>query len=120
MLTAKRVLRVLVVEDDDDSREMLSRVLRRQGHEVRPFGHANGGVDPMAVHDPDVALLDVRMPGRSGDDLARELAQRCPHTRIIFLTGEDNIGRLKTAVPTSMVIRKPIDFAVLLQLLSCI
>ena len=120
MLTAQRVLRILVVEDDDDSRDLLSRVLRRHGHEVRPFGHANGGVDPMAIHDPDVALLDVRMPGRSGDDLARELAQRCPRTRIIFLTGEDNIGRLKAAVPSCMVIRKPIDFSVLLQLLTSI
>jgi CheY-like chemotaxis protein len=120
MVTAQRVLRVLVVEDDDDSRELLSRLLRGHGHEVKSFAHANGGVDPMAIHDPNVALPDVRMPGRSGDDLARELAQRCPRTRIIFLTGEDNIGRLKTAVPTSIVIRKPIDFAVLLQLLSCI
>ena len=120
MVKAKGTKRLVVVEDDADSRDLLSRLLRRSGFEVTSFEDGNGGVDALAVLDPHVALLDVRMPGRSGDDLARELAQRCPHTRIIFLTGEDNIGRLKTAVPTSMVIRKPIDFAVLLQLLSCI
>ena len=120
MVTAQRPIRVVVVEDDDDSREVLSRLLRGHGHEVKTFAHANGGVAPMTIHDPHVALLDVRLPGRSGDDLARELAQQSPHTRIIFLTGEENIGRLKTAVPASMVIRKPVDFAVLLQLLSCV
>ncbi len=111
--------RVLVVEDDDDSREALCRLLRCKGFEVTAFPHANGGVDSMAICDAHFALLDVRMPGRSGDDLGRELALRCPNTRIIFLTGEDALHDLKAAVPSSFVIRKPIDVALLFELMSC-
>lgn len=112
--------RVLVVEDQDDSREILSRLLRKRGCEVKSFAHANDNLDAMALFDPNVALVDVRMPGRSGDELAPDLIERCPGTRIIFLTGEAKLDNLKAAVPSCLVLQKPVDFAVLSQLLDCL
>ena len=112
--------RVLVVEDEDDSRHVLSVMLLMRGCEVKAFPHANGNLNEMAEFDADVALLDVRMPGRTGDELAPDLLKRCPKTRIIFLTGEAKPGLLKAAVPACLVLQKPLDFAVLLTLLDTI
>jgi DNA-binding NtrC family response regulator len=112
--------RVLVVEDQDDSRGILSRMLRKRGCDVKAFAHANDNLDAMAAFDRDVALVDVRMPGRSGDELAPDLIRRCPGTRVIFLTGEAKLDNLKAAVPSCLVLRKPVDFAVLGRLLDCL
>jgi FixJ family two-component response regulator len=67
----------------------------------------------------DIALLDVRMPGRCGDDFGRELRARCPKTMIVFVTGEELLEPLKEVVPDCYVLRKPLDAAVLLELLEC-
>ena len=120
MSPVRTLTRILLVEDHDDSRFALDQLLRHRGFEVEAFAHANGNIDAMAEFDPHVALLDVRMPGRSGDELAPELIQRCPGTQIIFLTGESRLDSLKSAVPSCLVIRKPVDVAVLLQLIDCL
>ena len=67
----------------------------------------------------DIALLDVRIPERCGDDYGRELRERCPKTMIVFVTGEALIEPLKQTVPGCVVLRKPIDCDVLLELLAC-
>jgi len=111
--------RVLLLEDHDDSREILGELLRRSGFEVTAYDRCK----PAEVHledcDMDIALLDVRMPERCGDDFGRELRKRCPQTMIVFVTGEALIEPLKAAVPDCYVLRKPIDAAVLLELLEC-
>ena len=48
-----------------------------------------------------------------------ELRRRCPKAMIVFVTGEELIHPLKQAVPDCFVIRKPLDSAVLLELLAC-
>ena len=78
---------------------------------------------PAEVHlrdcDIDIALLDVRIPGRCGDDFAIELRRRCPNVAIVFITGEDSTDPLKAAVPDCLVFHKPFDPVVLLELLAC-
>jgi DNA-binding response OmpR family regulator len=111
--------RVLLLEDHDDSRELLGELLRRSGFEVTAYDRCR----PAEVHlekcDMDIALLDVRMPGRCGDDFGRELRARCPQAMIVFVTGEELLEPLKAAVPDCFVLRKPVDAAVLLELLEC-
>ena len=111
--------RVLVIDDDDDSREILGRLLRRSGFEVTSYNGCKPAEPHLEACDIDIALLDVRMPVRCGDDFGRELRQRCPKTMIVFVTGEALVEPLKAAVPDCFVLRKPIDAAVLLELLTC-
>jgi DNA-binding response OmpR family regulator len=110
--------RVLVLEDHDDSRELLAAVLRGSGFDVHCYDRCAAAEPHLAAGDIDIALLDVRMPQRCGDDFARELRERCPQTMIVFITGEDAIDRLKACVPGCFVLRKPFDVAVLLELLD--
>src|SRR5688572_17216521 len=111
--------RVLLLEDHDDSREMLGELLRQSGFHVTAYDRCKPAEVHLARCDMDIALLDVRMPERCGDDFGRELRARCPKTMIVFVTGEELIAPLKAAVPDCYVLRKPFDAAVLLELLEC-
>lgn len=111
--------RVLVLEDHDDSRHALVRLLRLTGFEVHDYEGCAGAERHLEAGDIDIALLDVRMPGRCGDDYGRELRERWPKTMIVFLTGEALLEPLKASVPDCFVMRKPVDAAVLLELIAC-
>jgi signal transduction histidine kinase/CheY-like chemotaxis protein len=69
-------IRVLVVEDDDDARALLAKVLEGQGAVVRAVGAAREALDVLEKERVDVLLSDIEMPGTDGYQLIRELRLR--------------------------------------------
>lgn len=67
------VRRVLIVDDNHDSAELLAVVLGRQGHETRVAYDAVEAISVAARFCPDVALLDIGLPGMDGFELLRVL-----------------------------------------------
>ena len=65
--------RVLVVEDNEDSRDMLRQVLEHAGHEVHETASGQAGVDLARTLAPDVALIDIGLPGLDGYEVARRI-----------------------------------------------
>ncbi len=86
---------LLVVDDDETFRERLARALGDRGLEVRMAGDFTSGLQAAAVDPPEMAIVDLKMPGRSGLDLVRELRALDASTRIVVLTG---YGSIATAV----------------------
>jgi CheY-like chemotaxis protein len=87
-----RAARVLVVDDDAEMRELLERVLRRDGHSV---AHATNGRDALcALTDGafDLVLTDLLMPEMDGIELIRELMVQSPGTPVVVLSGADAGG----------------------------
>src|SRR5215469_6610928 len=82
---------VLVVDDDPTLRESVGRLLRSLGIGTRLFASISDflGSDPPA--GPTCLVLDVRLPGKSGLDLQRELAAAKTELPIIFITGHGDI-----------------------------
>jgi len=82
-------LRAVIVDDDADMRELLAELLRAHGHDVTTASHGNDGLVLIREHRPDVALVDLALPGMDGLSLARSLRESCPDvmTRLIALTG---------------------------------
>ena len=109
----------MIIEDHDDSREVLVKLMRHANFDVIAYGHCTPAERHLADRDIDIALLGVRLPDRCGDDYGKELRQRCPKTMIVFVTGEAILEPLKEAVPDCFVIRKPVDARLLLELLEC-
>jgi len=64
-------LRVLVVEDDDDSREMLEELLSYEGAEVETAADAAAGLAALLQFKPNVMLSDIGLPGEDGYSLMR-------------------------------------------------
>jgi signal transduction histidine kinase len=86
---AARARRVLVVEDNDDARQMLAALLSLEGHEVRSARSAFAGFALASESAPELALIDIRLPDMDGYELARRLRGLPGPARIglIALTG---------------------------------
>ncbi len=76
--------RVLLVEDEDNERFTLTRVLERAGFEVTALPHGEGALDALAATPHDVVLTDLMMPGIDGLSLARRIAERFPDLPIVL------------------------------------
>ena len=85
----KRGLRILVVEDNPDGRETLSMMLRLSGHEVTEAESGPAGVDAAHAMRPDLAIVDIGLPGFDGYEVARRLRAdpETAATRLAALTG---------------------------------
>ena len=79
---------VLLAEDDADIRFLVTFKLEQAGHQVSGFGDGLSALASAREHPPDLAVLDIMMPGMSGLDVCREL-RGDPATaavRVIILT----------------------------------
>ena len=85
----KRPLKILVVEDNADGRETLSMMLRLSGHDVSEAESGPGGVEAAQAVRPDLAIVDIGLPGFDGFEVARRLRAdpRTASTRLAALTG---------------------------------
>jgi CheY-like chemotaxis protein len=81
--------RVLLIEDNDDAREMLHLLLGLWGYVVEAVGDGPGGLARARAWRPDVVLIDIGLPGMDGYEVARALRQseggRCP--LLVAVTG---------------------------------
>src|SRR5436190_12853515 len=84
--------RVLVVDDSADGVAMLADSLESMGHEVRVAYDGPAALDVAAAFHPDVAVLDIGLPGMSGYDLAARLRE-LPGGRPIRLVAATGYGR---------------------------
>jgi len=108
--------RVLLVEDHTDTRVIMARLLGSAGHQVLERVSAEDAERCLGVDlvDVNVAVLDVNLPGRKGDELARDLKARYPELAVIFVTAESDTERLHQAVADCTVFQKPVNIRSLL------
>ncbi|MFA5908841.1 MAG: response regulator [Vicinamibacterales bacterium] len=101
---------VLVVDDSPGLCEMARRLLERQGYTVRVAADAAEALQQFEKQPPiDVLLTDVVMPGASGQELTRQLLERHPALRVIYMSGytDDAIAQHGVLNPGVAFLRKP-------------
>ena len=116
-----RARSVLVVEDNDDAREMLETLLQVMGHRVETARDGIEGLDKALAIAPDIAFVDLGLPGIDGFEVARRLrGAGDQRTFLVALTGygarEDRDRALAAGFDAHAT--KPIDANQLAQLLS--
>ena len=84
--------RVLVVDDDPQLREALSRALELDGYDVSTASNGVKALDAISSTRPDVMVLDVMMPYVGGLDVCRTLRDRKDRMPILVLTARDEVG----------------------------
>jgi len=105
--------RILIVEDNQDTREMLRFSLELAGHEVHDAIDGPGGLDALRSLAPDVALIDVGLPGFDGYELARRARLAGMEARLVALTGyglPEDLRRSREAGFDAHLV-KPVDAA---------
>jgi signal transduction histidine kinase len=87
--TPVRSVRTVVVDDNDDARELLCELLRGRGYEVLTADDGPLGLQLIRDHQPDVALVDLGLPTLDGFGVIETLRRECPDlkTRLVALTG---------------------------------
>ncbi|MGW2643682.1 response regulator [Streptomyces sp. NPDC001393] len=93
-------IRVLLAEDQGMMRGALALLLGMEEdiEVVSQLGSGDGIVDAVLTHRPDVALLDIELPGISGLDAAAELREQAPDCRVLILTTFGRPGYLRRAM----------------------
>jgi CheY-like chemotaxis protein len=81
------VPRILLVDDEAAVRELLTLVLRLDGHDVTTASDGNLALDVLAEGEFDLVLTDLVMPERDGIETIVEIRQRFPRLRIIAMSG---------------------------------
>jgi len=102
---------LLIVDDDTTFRTRLIRAFADRGFDVRGAGTCDEALAMARVESPELALVDLRLPGASGLDVIRQLKALDPTTNIVVLTG---YGSIATAVDSvklgaTSYLSKPVD-----------
>lgn len=79
-------MKLLVVEDDEKIRSLLTNALEEDGHVIEGSGTAEEAMDLVAANDYDLFMLDIMLPGKSGHELCRWLRDRGCKAPILLLT----------------------------------
>jgi two-component system alkaline phosphatase synthesis response regulator PhoP len=86
---------VLVVDDDASIRELLRRILESAGYHVVTAHDAPSALEAMAAHGPQVAFLDVHMPGANGLWLADQIREQFPTAATVLATADRDLSPIE-------------------------
>ena len=92
--------KILIVEDEKALNEAYELILKKEGHEVRSVYNGLDGVKAFKELEPDLVLLDLRMPKLDGIGFLKRLepAKNYPHTKIIIFSNYDEQTEVEEAV----------------------
>jgi len=112
--------RVIVVDDNNDATAMLSAALREAGHLVATAASGAEAIGVSTGFQPDVAVLDIGLPGMTGYELAQRLRTSHAAIRLIALTGYGQVADLEAARNAGFDAHcsKPVATAALLELID--
>ena len=107
--------RILIVDDEQSVREVLSEYFTEQGYSVE---NAGGGEEALALvqrSTPDLVLLDVRMPGIDGVETLRRIREIAPDVSVIMVTANEDVGLARETLKLGALdyVAKPFDFVYL-------
>ena len=79
--------RIAVVDDVDASAQTIAMMLRAIGQDVTTFNDGPTSIEWIEIHEPDLAFVDIAMPGMNGYEVAQRLSRERPDVVLIALTG---------------------------------
>jgi two-component system response regulator RegA len=102
---------ILIVDDDDTFRTRLVRAFSDRGFETRGADTAEAAISMAQTDSPELAVVDLKMPGQNGLELIQELVRIDPTTAVVMLTGYGSIPTALEAMRLGAVyyLSKPAD-----------
>lgn len=112
--------RILLADDNRDAAESLAMLLQLEGHEVDVAHDGESALRSYAEHRPDVALLDIGMPGKNGYEVAQQIRASRKDVLLIAVTGwaQDSDKAQSRAAGFDHHLTKPVEPATLIGLLG--
>ncbi len=114
--------RILVIDDEEDSRALVSQALESDGHEVIPATDGAQGLALQRQLPADLVITDIFMPEADGIETIHELKKDFPRLKVIAMSGGGRSSSMLQSVLTTAsalgidaFLRKPFDLGTLLQ-----
>jgi DNA-binding NtrC family response regulator len=113
-------LRVLVVDDEKLQRELVGGALKKQGYTVVEAGSAEEALAAVAKTFPEVALLDIQMPGRSGLELLADLKKINPDLQAVIVSAHADFEKGLEAMKKGALdfLKKPVELTELFAVVA--
>jgi DNA-binding response OmpR family regulator len=107
-------IKVLMVDDEEQFRQTTKKILNRRGFDTILAASGEEAVNKL-VENPDVVILDIKMPGMDGHEALTEIKKRYPKLPVIMLTGHGDLPSAKEALHEGAFdyLTKPCDIDVL-------
>lgn len=120
--TTERQLKLLLVEDDATVADVVSSLLRAQGHEVRHAVHGLAALSEVATARFDIVLLDLDLPGMDGFELARQLRRQGLTMPLIAVTARADVDVEAQAAAAGFdaFVRKPVTSTMLAETINTV
>ena len=102
---------VLVVDDESDVRDLLSKFLTRRGYEVHTAGDGEAAIEAIREQNPDIVLLDIRLPKMDGISVLQRLRDAANDVAIITMSGnaDEDTARKSLELGAADFITKPFN-----------
>ncbi|MBI5491336.1 MAG: response regulator [Deltaproteobacteria bacterium] len=94
---------VMVIDDDDSVREVVTEILSRKGWQVDAFNNAEAGIAALGKRPYDVVLADINMPGLSGMSFLTLAKEAAPEVPVVMVTGYPSIDLAVEAMKVGAV-----------------
>lgn len=82
---------VLIIDDEEKLRNLLSRIIELEGFEVLQAGDSKSAFRKLENSDVDVVICDVKLPDGNGVEITGKIKEKYPHAEVILLTAYGNI-----------------------------
>ena len=83
--------KILIIDDEEQLRKLLARIIALEGYEVAEAADCAGGLRMLRRYEPDVVLCDVKLPDGNGVEMVERIKQAMPSAEVILLTAYGNI-----------------------------
>ncbi len=120
------MLSILIVDDEQAMRDMVSQMLQRDGHRVTTANEGGAALRMMQTQVFDLVLLDVLMPGKDGIETTLAMKEQYPDTKILVMSGgrrgisaQFNLSSANL-LGADAVLAKPFDWTALRQAITAL
>jgi CheY-like chemotaxis protein len=116
--------RILLIDDDEQVRTVICRMLEREGYEVIEAADGEEGLERFADSAPDLILTDIIMPNKEGIETISMIKKKKPDTKIIAMSGGGQYITVETCLETARlteiehVLQKPFERNELLKVVA--
>jgi YesN/AraC family two-component response regulator len=102
---------ILIIDDEQPTLQMLTLYLEACGHTVLTAENEIQGLEVFRTHRPTIVLTDIKMPGKDGFDVLRQIKAIAPQTEVIVITGhgDKDLAQQALDLRASAFFNKPLD-----------
>jgi len=122
MATELRGTKILVLDDDVHVAQTLELIFLARGYEVRVAYSAEEAIETIAAWQPDVALVDVMLPGMNGIEFGCVLQANYPNAQVVLVSGHPDSAKLletaRTGGQSFEILAKPLHPTYILEMIS--